>query len=269
MNRVNDQTTKGRDVGSAAGRLSHASMSGSELLDQLRATLDRAAELVRVIEEDLGGVEGGGALLQSDAERTRDLEARLSAAEADVKELAARLVDSEHQAGRLMNLYVATYQLHATLHPAEVQQTIAEIAINLLGAERFVLLLKEEENPDHCEVALGESLEEDEVYEGGRYEGGDPMVDEALEDGVLRLGPYDGSKALAAVPLRVHDAVVGALVILKLFDHKPMLRGEDRDLLDLLSAHAASALFAARLYAAKDRKLRSLESLVKLARGEE
>jgi GAF domain-containing protein len=94
------------------------------------------------------------------------------------------------------------------------------------------------------------------------------MADETLRDGVLRLGPFEGSRALAAVPLRVHDAVVGALVILKLFDHKPMLRGEDRDLLDLLSAHAASALFAARLYSAKDRKLRSVESLVKLAQGE-
>ncbi|HEX6198946.1 MAG TPA: hypothetical protein VF150_01695, partial [Thermoanaerobaculia bacterium] len=81
----------------------------------MRATLDRAAELVRVIEEDLGGGEGGPRSGPGgDGERTRDLEARLSAAETDVKELAARLVDSEHQAGRLMNLYVATYQLHAT-----------------------------------------------------------------------------------------------------------------------------------------------------------
>jgi hypothetical protein len=268
---VSDPTTSGGGTGSqpGEGRLSHASMSGSELLDQLRATLDRAGELVRVIERDLGDArDGGAAALGGDAERTRDLEARLAAAEADVKELAARLVDSEHQAGRLMNLYVATYQLHATLHPAEVQQTIAEIAINLLGAERFVLLLKEEA-AGRCEVALAEAAEEDPLYAGGRYQGGDPMVDEALRDGVLRLGPFDGSRALAAVPLRVHDAVVGALVILKLFDHKPMLRGEDRDLLDLLSAHAASALFAARLYSTKDRKLRSVESLVRLARGEQ
>ncbi len=266
---MSDQETNERTPGTPAtgGRLSHADMSGADLLDQLRDTLDRAGELVRVIEGELGaaGVETFG----SELERTRDLEARLSAAENDVKELAARLVDSEHQAGRLMNLYVATYQLHATLHPSEVQQTIAEIAINLLGAERFVLLLKDEEVPNECEVALGEAIEDDPLYADGRYKGGDPLVDESLNDGVLRLGPYEESPALASVPLRVHDAVVGALVILKLFDHKPMLRGEDRDLLDLLSAHAASALFAARLYAAKDRKLRSLESLVKLARGEE
>ena len=261
-----EQKSDAGQPGAPGSRLNHSTMSGGDLLDQLRATLDRAGELVRVIERDLGTTDLAAAA--SELERTKDLEARLSAAEADVKELAARLVDSEHQAGRLMNLYVATYQLHATLHPSEVQQTIAEIAINLLGAERFVLLLKDEETPDECEVALGEAIEEDPLYADGRYRGGDPMVDSSLEDGVLRIGPYDESPALAAVPLRVHDAVVGALVILKLFDHKPMLRGEDRDLLDLLSAHAASALFAARLYAAKDRKLRSLESLVKLARGE-
>jgi GAF domain-containing protein len=85
---------------------------------------------------------------------------------------------------------------------------------------------------------------------------------------VLRLGPGPDSQALAAVPLRVQNEIVGALVVLKLLDHKPILRAEDRDLLDLLSAHAASALFAARLFAAKDRKLRTFESLVRLARGE-
>ncbi|MFL6290854.1 MAG: GAF domain-containing protein, partial [Thermoanaerobaculia bacterium] len=87
-------------------------------------------------------------------------------------------------------------------------------------------------------------------------------------DGVLRLGPSGDSQALAAVPLRVQNEIVGALVLIKLLDHKPILRAEDRDLLDLLSAHAASAMFAARLFATKDRKLRTLESLVKLARGE-
>lgn len=252
---MNDQASSG------SGRLS-AAVSGSDLVDELRSTLDRAGELVHLLEGNLAPRAQG-------SETPEDLERRLQAAESDVQELASRLVDSEHQAGRLMNLYVATYQLHATLHPVEVQQTIAEIAINLLGAEQFVLLLKEEENPEECEVALGESVDDDPLYDTGVYRGGDTMVDEALADGVLRLGPEEGSAALAAVPLRVHDAVVGALVVLKLFDHKPMLKGEDRDLLDLLSAHAASALFAARLYAAKERKLRTLESLVKLARGEE
>ena len=68
------------------------------------------------------------------------------------------------------------------------------------------------------------------------------------------------------VPLSVQGAVVGALVIHKLFEHKAMLRADDRDLLDLLAAHAASALFAARVYSATDRKLKTLESLIQLVK---
>ena len=247
-------------------RLSSAAVPGRDLLAELRTTLEKANELIRVVEASQQGAavrEAGTA-----EERIAELERRLSTAESDVKELASRLVDSEHQGGRLMNLYVATYQLHATHDPPEVQATIAEIAITLLGAERFVLLLRrDEEEGEGCEIALREGTG-GELFGGDTYSGGDPVVDATLADGVLRLGPGPDSQALAAVPLRVQNEIVGALVVLKLLDHKPILRAEDRDLLDLLSAHAASALFAARLFAAKDRKLRTFESLVRLARGE-
>jgi hypothetical protein len=54
-----------------------------------------------------------------------------------------------------MNLYVATYQLHSTLDPGEVQSTIAEIATNLLGAESFALLFwKGDRERGECEIAL-------------------------------------------------------------------------------------------------------------------
>jgi GAF domain-containing protein len=268
--------------------------AGLELVAELRSALDRAGELARVAELNLRELaESGDAA--AGVSRVTELERRLATAESDVKELASRLVDSEHQGGRLMNLYVATYQLHATLDPAEVQATIAEIAINLLGAEQFVLLLRKDEG-EGCDIALIEGVPGSRGAPGGKgksapgansslgspgsnsdlgqrfsgeiYAGGDPVIDATLADGVLRLGPTAESNALAAVPLRVQNEVVGALVLLKLLDHKPILRAEDRDLLDLLSAHAASALFAARLFATKDRKLRTLESLVKLARGE-
>ncbi|HEY7213213.1 MAG TPA: GAF domain-containing protein [Thermoanaerobaculia bacterium] len=246
-----------------------AAVAGQELIAELRATLERAGELIRVVEQNLRETAAPEAGEASADDRVAELERRLATAESDVKELASRLVDSEHQGGRLMNLYVATYQLHATLDPAEVQATIAEIAINLLGAQQFVLLLRRDEG-DGCEIALTEGQYGGSTppYDGETYAGGDPMVDATLKDGVLRLGPTAESPALAAVPLRVQNEIVGALVLLKLLDHKPILRAEDRDLLDLLSAHAASALFAARLFATKDRKLRTLESLVKLARGE-
>jgi GAF domain-containing protein len=264
------------DRGAASGRLQTSGLNGGDLVDQLRATLDRAGELVRVLEENLGvlaaatgAADGGG------ESRVAELEERLHTAEGDVKELATRLVDSEHQAGRLMNLYVATYQLHSTLDPDEVQQTIAEIASNLLGAKSFVLLLARDDEPAACDVALAEGVAGDERWQGV-YRGGHEAIDATLADGVLRLGEPGRERTgepgagelVAAVPLRVQHQVVGALVVLRLLDHKPILRPEDRDLLDLLSAHAASAIFAARLYAAKERKVKSLQSLVELARGE-
>jgi GAF domain-containing protein len=230
----------------------------SSTLDELRAALDRATELAREIE---GRAEAAG-----------ELKSRLADVESDREELSTKLAEYEHQVQRLMNLYVATYQLHATLDPGEVQATIAEIAINLLGAERFVLLFWKsgaaDRKPGDCEVAFSQGLEDDTTgrYQNGVYAGGDPAVDATLADGSLRIGPIEGSETLACVPLTVQGGTVGALVILKLFDHKAMLRPEDRDLLDLLAAHAASALFAARVYSVTDRKLKTLESLVALVR---
>src|SRR5256885_3846668 len=44
----------------------------------------------------------------------------------------------------------------------------------------------------------------------------------------------------------------------KKIEHKAILRADNRDLLDLLSAHAASALFAAMVYSATYRKRKTL-----------
>jgi len=242
-----------------------------QLVEQLRDALGRASELVAHLSTTLAvAAREPGAGPAAAAPRSEDDTTRaLSAARLDVQELSTRLVDTEHQLDRLMSLYVATYQLHSFLDPKQVHDAIADIAINLLGAERFALLLRREGGLE-CEIVhtQGRIATEAPRFAGAVYEGGDPLVDGALADGVLRLGPREGSSALAAVPLKIQDEIVGALVVLKLLDHKPALGSEDRDLLDLLSAHAASALFAARLFAAKDRKLRTLESLVRLARRE-
>ncbi|HEX9732326.1 MAG TPA: GAF domain-containing protein [Thermoanaerobaculia bacterium] len=249
----------------AGARPDGRSLAPAKVLAELDATLERARNLMRSLEQ---GLNQGPPAAAAGERRVGELERELEAVDRDREDLTSRLVEAENQLSRLMGLYVATFQLHATLDPTEVQATIAEIAVDLLGAERFILLLRDKESGD-CEVALSRGLEDDAsgLYADSRYSGGDPLVDAALEDGVLRMGPDEFSNVIAAVPLRVQDAIVGALVITKLFDHKAILRAEDRDLLDLLAAHAASALFAARVYSNTDRKLRTLESLVQLVRG--
>ncbi len=199
--------------------------------------------------------------------RNAELLQQLHALQAQESELAIRLVASEEQSARLMGLYVATYQLHASLDPNDVRATIAEIAINLLGAEHFVLLLRATPTSE-CRIALSEGLDDDGaqgLFSEGRYAGSDAMIDASFADGELRLEAMEGSRVLAVVPLAVQQRMVGALVILKLLDHRSALAAADRDLLDLLGAHAASALFSAQVHANADRKLRTLESLVKLA----
>lgn len=192
-----------------------------------------------------------------------EVEQRLADVESDRAELSEQLASRERQLSQLMNLYVATYQLHSTLDVAEVKATIGEIASNVLGAEHYALLFW---RPDGsaCEVALAQGVEDESAYREGIYCGGDAAVDATLADGVMRIGPVDGSTALAAVPLAVHGQTLGALVILKLLDHRPPLGHEDREVLDLLAAHAASALVAAGAYQNADRKVRSLRSVIEL-----
>jgi GAF domain len=191
----------------------------------------------------------------------------LEAAELDRLELAQRLVSTERQASRLMSLYVVTYQLHSTLDPEEVKAAIAEITLDLLGAERFVLVLREETD-GRAAIALSRGLEDggSELFRGDSYPGGDAAVDAALIDGQVRLDPPN-SEAIGIVPLKIRDSVVGALVVLKLFGHRTKPLSEDRELLDLLAAHAASALLAARAYSTMVRRVRTLEGLLTLLKG--
>ena len=246
---------------------------GADLLRELRSTLERAGRLAGEIQSSLAqeasdAVSAGAVQADGAAEVARA--ARLKAAEEDVRELSQRLVDSEHQVQRLMNLYVATYQLHGSLDPAVVTRTIADVVTNLLGAESFAIVLRRsEEEQAHFEVAVFEGSDPAlrASFGSGRYGGGDALVDAALADEGLHWGPMEGSTALAAVPLRVQDRCVGVLALFSLLRQKSALGADDREMLDLLSAHAASALLAARLFADQDRRLKTLESLVRLAQG--
>jgi len=234
-----------------------------ELMARLAATIEEAEGLLHDLEDPVD---------EEQAAVARGLERRLSAAEQDRRELALRLVETERRAERLMTLYVATYHLHARQDPEGVESAIAEIAVDLLGARRFALLLKER---GHFRVTLTrpaglDAGEIDPLFAGGVYRGGEPLIDAALRTGALRLAGDEAGgekrRVVAAVPLNIDQETSGLLVILELFEQKHGLTLEDRDVLDLLAAHAASALLAAQLFHVKDRKLRSFQSLLELAR---
>jgi hypothetical protein len=194
--------------------------------------------------------------------RNRELSQRILDLEGNLSEMEELLVRTERQAAQLTNLYVATYQLHASLETGDVRAAIADIAVNLLGAERFSILLRDESG-----TLVASSETSGESTPPAAYPGGDALIDLALEQGTPQFGPLDGSQALVAVPFTRQGETVGVLVVQAFLGHKPGLNDEDHELLDLMAAHAASALLAAQAFHVNRRKLTAYEGLLGFLRG--
>lgn len=229
--------------------------SRSYLLRDLRLKMGELAQLL----EDLESA------ADTELESASELHQRLADSESDRALLAERLVEVETQASRLMKLYVITYQLHATLELQEVYAAIGEIAVDLLGAARFALLMRGESSRGYrvvLERGLGQGAPP--AFADGRYEAGEPVIDRALEDGHLVVDPFEDSAVEAVVPFTIQGTTVGALVVFELVAHRRRPLDDDRELLDLLAAHAASALLVANVHSVTHRKLNTLENLLSL-----
>ena len=94
------------------------------------------------------------------------------------------------------------------------------------------------------------------------YRGGDSLLDACLRELRLQFGPRAGSSSAAAVPFTAQGDFVGVLLVERILPQKPGFTAEDRELLDLLAAHAASALVAARAFHLTQRKLHTYEGLL-------
>lgn len=238
------------------------------ILEELEATLSRASVLLESLatpEADGERSEGG----DSPAAELRALQEELRRTMADRDEMVKLAVEAERQSSRLTGLYVALYQLHSTLDPTTVNESIAEIATDLVGAERFALLIREGEAAAQVVLARGFDADEHLYVEGSKGPISDPQVLATFEDGVLRTDPIESQQTLATVPFRVEDRTVAVLAIFEIVDHKEEALHSDRELLDLLSVHAASAMVAAESHTAAKRKLNTLKQLVGLLPGSE
>jgi hypothetical protein len=228
--------------------------------------LGRAARLLEDAQRSLERAEDETAKLN------RELSGRIHELEENLSEMEQLLARTERQAAQLANLYVATYQLHASLEASDVRAAIADIAVNLLGAERFTILIRDEtgqfsaapEGNSHRKPGLDLPAPEP---EGAPYAGGDALLDGCLRDGAPQFGPVAGSELLVAMPFVRQGEVVGVLSILAFLSHKPGLNADDHELLDLMAAHAASALVAARAFHVSQRKLTAYEGLLGFLRG--
>lgn len=171
----------------------------------------------------------------------------------------------EEQNNSLANLYVASNQLHSTLDFKEVVAIVMEIVTNLVGAERFALLLVDGRTST-LQVISEEGLDGEisPIPLGSGIVGGVATSAQAWFRPGDQSGPASLESPLAAIPLKVEDRVIGVLSVWGLFKQKKAFGPLDHELFTLLAGHAATALFAAKLYGDAERKLSTIQGFLDL-----
>jgi hypothetical protein len=160
------------------------------------------------------------------------------------RDYQARYAEIEVEHNNLANLYIASYQLHASLSFAEVTRVVSEIVINLVGAARFVLYLLDTRT-DHLVPLAAEGVALAGLVPIARGEG--PVGRAVARRERLVPAVRKPGEPWAVVPLATEEGVVGVLVVDELLTQKPGLAPIDIELFNLLSVQAASMMAAAYL----------------------
>ena len=201
-------------------------------------------------------------------EENRALLDRYRQVEEENKDFANRYVEVETENNNLANLYVASYQLHSTLDFNESLKIILEIVMNLIGAEVFSVMMLDEKLNELSIVAqegmgeqpraairlghgiIGTAAKTGEAF----YRNGDPTD----------VTGVDYANPLVCIPLMIKKHVIGTIAIYKLLIQKSELSDVDYELFSMLAGHAATALFASKLYSESERKLTTIQSFLDL-----
>ena len=180
-------------------------------------------------------------------------------------DFANRYLEIEEENNNLANLYVASFQLHSTLDFKEVVQIVMEIVINLIGAERFGAdaarrpqggPLRRLERGGRARAHPAPQARRGDGRPGG--EGGGPWVAESREPGASETDPQ------VVIPMRIKDQLIGVIVIYALLEQKQNFSPLDFELFNLLAGHAATAIFASKLYSESERKLGTIQGFLEL-----
>ena len=221
---------------------------------EARVILEQKAELRRAMESF--ETERMETLMQLERARhdcdaaTHELE-RLRARFEDVEHENEKYVTQYHQieiqSSNLSNLYVASYQLHASVERETVLTTIQEIVVNLIGSEEVAIFeFAEDAGEFRLASSFGVDLSRLKSFKAGsgpigqRLLGGEVFVNDHVSGGEDKL--------TACVPLRVGERIIGAILVFRLLEHKQGLQPVDHELFELLGIHASTALYCANLH---------------------
>jgi GAF domain-containing protein len=152
----------------------------------------------------------------------------------------------------MANLYVASYQLHIALTPAEVFSIMEQILMQFVGVARFAVLLRrnggdgdpvlEPVHLFHCNELAGRTVK-----------GADGIIGESVSTAVHFLGnPTERREAgvpLACIPLVFGQTVIGVIAVYDFLEQKTGFVNMDIELFRLLGSHAAAAIAGAGLLA--------------------
>lgn len=176
------------------------------------------------------------------------LHQEMAVREAEARRLTETVAHARRRNADVASLYVATHRLHSTLDRGHVLQALEEIVASLLGCEEMAVFEIVGDPPVLAPVSTA-GLRPGSI---GTIQIGDGVLGRVTETGQTWIGDSSehelaGRPVTACVPLKVDGEVTGALVLFRLLDHKGTLEGQDLELLDVISVHAGTALYATRL----------------------
>jgi hypothetical protein len=191
----------------------------------------------------------------------KSLLSRFEEAEAASSRWVDQYTEVEGELANFANLYVASYQLHASLSFRTTLRQIRELLEQLVGASQFaVYLLKSDGRTlvpivtEGIDKARSITIDPDDGGIGEVFSTGVPQI----ERGDLTSGSLENPVAL--VPIKMEDRVVGVFAIFSTLEQKPRFLPVDFELFKLLGAHAAEALVCARLFADAGHQIPSFDS---------
>ncbi len=154
----------------------------------------------------------------------------------------------EQQAAELGNLYVVMERLHGTLEYGEVLAAVQDVVINVIGSEELAVF---EPSEDGRELRPVQSFGVEARRLGLQQVGVGPIGRAAADGKAWVVGdgppPPEFPDLTACVPLQAGGCVVGVLAIWRMLRHKKVLGAADRNVLELVARHAATALYLTSL----------------------
>lgn len=259
-------------IGKKADEFLQMFRKGEEFTQELLKENERLRFKLAQLEEavDRSGDEAKIRLYEERIKITEDelnsLKERFRQVEEENKDFAAKYVEVEDENNNLANLYVASYQLHSTLDFNEVLRIVLEIVINLIGAEKFAVLLIEEKTNELIPVGT-EGIS---ISDVPKVRFGEGIIGTAAKEGESYFsenthnnrGSISVENPIVCIPLKIKEHVIGVIAIYSLLLQKEKFSNVDYELFNLLAGHAATAIFSSRLYTQSERKLTTIQSFL-------